>query len=581
MNVITRLFYIAVLLLFILEPSFSQTVTNGGDKVKLTNQRLLNTPALEFAPTYFRGDLLFVSDNPVKGKTKVFDKKIKSNGMSLFISKKDRNGYYRKPEPVDTSIVSNVHDGPASFDAQNEVLYLTRNDNKDNGQKARYVDKVNYMKLYMISLVEDSWGQPQPLPFNEEKSDACHPSVSADGQKLFFSSNRAGGLGGFDLYMTVLTDGTWSAPVNLGEAVNSPNDDVFPFIHADGTLYFSSTRPKGQGGLDIYYTRIDTSGHYIAPKALGKPFNTDRDDFGFIVDADNKTGFMSSNRSGGLGGDDIYSFTIPDKLPPFSDVKTLSDNKANQSPEDAKTYTVFVIERKSGLPLSNAYICTASTNTQPPSVETAGNNCETIVTDENGKATLHVNLNNNYFVRVTKTDFKPNSFTILKNDGRNQSIILMDRLGEKSDEPVVVDRKRETTVSRIYQLRNIYYDYDDASIRPEAKIVLDSLVEVLYQFPEMEIELAAHTDSRGNVPYNLNLSKRRANSVIEYLVSKGIKRKRLNAVGYGKFQLANDCGDGKPCPPEKHQENRRTEIRILRSGGSDGKIIQDKTPKRY
>ena len=141
------------------------------------------------------------------------------------------------------------------------------------------------------------------------------------------------------------------------------------------------------------------------------------------------------------------------------------------------------------------------------------------------------------------------------------------------DEPNSNSSNKASKSDRIYQLRNIYYEYDDASITPGTSAVLDSLVQVLYKFPEMEIELAAHTDSRGNVPYNINLSKRRANSVIDYLVSKGIKRRRLNAVGYGKQQLSNECGDGVPCPPEKHQENRRTEIRVLKSGGSEGKII--------
>lgn len=577
MNIIIRL--ILVIPFFTSVQLDLMAQQTNADKVKINNMRLVNSPALDFAPAYFKDNLIFVSDNAVKDKKKIFDKKIKMASMSLFISKKDKNGYYRKPEPMDTSMVSQVHDGPVSFDAQNEILYFTRNDNKDNGKKVRYVDKVNYMRLYSSSLTEDSWGAPQLLPINDEKSDACHPSVSADGQRLYFSSNRAGGFGGMDLYMCTMNEGTWSEPVNLGAEVNSSKDELFPFIHEDGTLYFSSNRPKGQGGLDIFYTRIDNTGNYLKPVNLGKPFNTDKDDFGFIIDTENKTGLFSSNRSGGMGGDDIYSFAVPEGTKPFSDVKQLSDAyKKTQNTKDGKQFTVFVVERSSGLPLSKTYICTATTGNQTPSVERAGTNCETVMTDENGKAALQINPNLNYFIRINKSEFKQGVLTIVKNDARTEAFILLDKIGEKSES---VASNETSKNSRIYQLRNIYYDYDNANIRPDARIVLDSLVEVLNQFPEMEIEIAAHTDSRGNVPYNLNLSKRRANSVIDYLLSKGIKRRRLNAVGYGKQQLTNECGDGTPCPPEKHQENRRTEIRILKSGGSDGKIIPDKTKLRY
>ena len=566
MNIVKTIFILFALLIV-----KNNVIAQNAEKVKINNLRLVNSSALDFSPAFYKGDLVFVSNNPVKGMDKVFDKKLKQPSMSLFISKKTRTGYYRKPEPFDTAFLSHVHEGPVSFDSQNEIMFFTRNDNKMDGEKPRYVNNVNYMKIYSAAYTDESWSKPELMPFNDEKSDACHPTVSADGERLFFASNREGGYGGMDLYMCKLVEGSWSEPLNLGADVNSDKNEVFPYIHADGTLYFSSNRPKGLGGLDIFYTRIDSTENYIKPISLGKPFNSDKDDFGIIVDTENKIGFFSSNRGGGLGGDDIYDFTFSDGAKPFSDVKLLSDAyKAGQNNKNKKLINVYVLDRKSGLPLSNAYICTASTGNQKPSVETAGAHCETIITDENGKAVLPLNPKTNYFLRINKTDFKPNTMTVTMGDSRNEAIILLDKIGENYDTEA---HNTKTEKERIYRLRNIYYDYDDASIRPDARRVLDSLIQILDEFPTMEIELAAHTDSRGNSPYNLNLSKRRANSVFDYLVSKGIKRRRLNAVGYGKQQLTNECGDGTPCPPEKHQENRRTEIRVIKSGGSEGKII--------
>ena len=581
MKTVKSIFTISTLLM-VSHFSFSQNAEKEKSKVKINNLRLVNSKALDFSPAYFKEDLVFVSNNVISDKKKVFDKNMKQASMSLFITKKERSGYFRKPELFDTAFMSKVHDGPITYDSQNEVIYFTRNDNEHDGKKPRYVNKTNYMKIYASTFNSENWSTPELMPFNDEKSDACHPTISLDGEKLYFASNRPGGLGGMDLYMCKMADGAWSEPINLGAAVNSAANEVFPFIHEDGTLYFSSNKPKGLGGLDIYYTRIDNLGNFIKPISMGKPFNTDKDDFGFIVDKDNKTGFLSSDRMGGMGGDDIYNFSIPEGIKPFSDVKQLSDvNKTTQNSKDERLVSVYVIDRKSGLPLSKAYVCLASTGTQAPTVETAGDHCYTIITDENGKAVLHVNLNSNYFVRINKTDFKPTQMNILMNESRNESMILLDKIGETADnasnntedELSGNSSNKSSKNDRIYQLRNIYYEYDDASITPGASIMLDSLVQILYQFPNMEIELAAHTDSRGNAPYNINLSKRRANSVIDYLVSKGIKRRRLNAVGYGKQQLSNECGDGVPCPPEKHQENRRTEIRVLKSGGSEGKII--------
>ena len=581
------------IVLFIILCAFSTPITaQKSDRVKITNMKLVNTPSLDFSPAFYKKDLVFVSNNPINGKSKMFDKKIKQPTMSLFITKKDKNGYFKRPQPFDSAFVSHVHEGPVTFDIQNDAIYFTRNDNVNDGKKANFVNGVSFMKIYISYRTSEGWSQPESFPYNDDMSDACHPTISPDGERLFFASNRKGGLGGMDLYMCKKVNDDWDAPINLGESVNTPKNEVFPFIHDDGTLYFSSDDDEGMGGLDIYYTRADSKGEFGKPETLNAPFNSNQDDFGFILDNDSKIAYFSSNRKGSMGGDDIWSVTIPDGTSPFSDVLTRTEKlKTVKIGENNKLVTVYAIDRRSGNPIGKAYICSATTGAKTPSVENAGDNCETFITDENGKALLHLNVNENYYIRINKTDFKPTQLGILKDETKNEIVVLLDKSSDlttyKIQESLMeastpVSNNPSNTIltsntngdSRVYYLHNIYYDYDDASIRYDARIALDTVVAVLNQFPNMEIELAAHTDSRGNVPYNLELSKRRANSAKEYIVSRGISRDRVVTVGYGKEQLTNKCRDGIPCPPEKHQENRRTEVRILKSGGADGKIIQ-------
>ena len=204
----------------------AQSAQNA-DKIKINNMRLVNSPALDFSPAFYKDDLVFVSNNTINGKKKIFDKSIKQASMSLFITKKDRSGYYRKPEAFDSTFISKVHEGPITYDAQNDVIFFTRNDNKSEGKKPRYVNNTNYMRIYSSAFDSETWSKPELAPFKDEKSDACHPTISSDGEKLYFASNRAGGFGGMDLYMCKMVEGAWSEAVNLGAEVNSSKKEYF------------------------------------------------------------------------------------------------------------------------------------------------------------------------------------------------------------------------------------------------------------------------------------------------------------------------------------------------------------------
>jgi outer membrane protein OmpA-like peptidoglycan-associated protein len=620
-------------------------------KATISNVSVINTATLDFSPTFHKDGIIFLSNNTIDGKTKMYDDHIKQKTMSLFIAKEEKDGQLSKPQPFAFELTSQVHEGPLAFEKDYKTVYLSRNDYKEKDGKAKYDDDdVDYMKIYVSKLEEKGWSTPKEMIFNLPKTDACHPALSPDGNRLYFSSNRTGGYGGMDLYFCEKIKGEWALPKNMGSKINSENDDVFPFVHEDGTLYFSSNRFGGAGGLDIYTCPVNkanrASNGFETPQNIGEPLNSEKDDFGFILDNAYKTGYFSSSREGGKGSDDIYTFSLPDRMRPM---------------------TITVLDRKTKTPLSKSEICNASTGTQEPSDKTASINCTKKITDAQGKADLFVNTNENYFLTVYQAGYINEKATILKDEKKNEIIVLMDKrpeiarpmsiviLDSKTKQPIkdveicyanadltttceklvsdakgkvslpilssiryslkinkanynpvqaaIIknDTRNEITVfmeannavvaaptpqpqankpanqskfidlpdsdyDQVYCLRHIYYDYDKANIRSDAQPIVDSLIEILNHFPEMEIEMASHTDSRGNAKYNQALSERRVNSLVSFLENRNINKVRFRPVAFGKAKMI-ECPVGVKCTEEMiHQLNRCTEIKLIKKG---------------
>jgi outer membrane protein OmpA-like peptidoglycan-associated protein len=662
-------------------------------KAVVTNVKMINSDNLDFSPAFHKDGIVFLSNSDIKGKNKMFDKDIKQKTMSLFMAQRNAKGQLESPEPFAIELVSEAHEGPLTFEKDYKTVYLSRNNVKHETGKAQYADDdIDYMKIFVSYLGEKGWSQPKEMGINVPKTDACHPALSPDGKRLYFSSNRLGGFGGMDLYVCEKTfGGQWTKPVNMGEKINSKDNDVFPFINADGMLYFSSNRADTEGGLDVYYYNLnqDNKGkgkpNPLAstkvtnePMNLGRPFNTPEDDFGFILDATGKNGYFTSGRIGGMGLDDIYSFNLPD---------------------EKRNLTITVLDRTTRTPLSKSDICVTNTGSETPSAQTAKANCDKLVTDEKGKSDLSVFIKDNYFLTINNTDYKPEKTTILKDDRNDDITILMDKkedvprpmtfivldsktkkpIGEvelcltnkitnapcekqqtnangkapisvlsgnnygvkinksgykpvqagipkndirteitvfmeatdeivaatapvttRSSQPaspiqvVKVTKTENTTTNmasntatlarfidlpesdydQVYCLRHIYYDYDKATIRADAQFVMDSLIEILKHFPEMEIEMASHTDTRGNAKYNQALSERRVSSAEQYLENRSINRARLRPIAFGKGQLIT-CPPGVQCTEEMlHQLNRCTEIKLIKKGRlGKGKVV--------
>ena len=392
------------------------------------------------------------------------------------------------------------HFGPATFStAKNEVYFaVTRNLTRDEKRKAGKDVTVN-IEIFSNSLDAANWGaDATPFRYNNiTQWSVGDPFLSPSGDTLYFTSNMDGGLGGTDIYYVVRqSDGTWGDAITMGPNVNTPGDERFPGIDEKGDFYFSSNGHLGMGGLDVY--RLDRSG--VTPKAvnLGFPFNSPYDDFSIRFDKDLE-GYVASNRSGGAGADDIYWFNL---------------NKVVQIDLEGGVFNA-----KTKLPITGAKV------TLTPVGDEA--NAVVVSSGADGKFKFNLAEDTDYTLTAEQTGFRPFAPMTFNTAGIDSSTTIL--------KDIFLDPVEE---KEVVVLRNIYFDFDKADIRPDAALELDKIAAFLNSDPSTRIELSAHADSRGSHDYNMKLTQRRADSAVAYLVSKGIAADRLEAKGYGFTKLA-------------------------------------------
>ncbi|WP_257669675.1 OmpA family protein [Parapedobacter tibetensis] len=422
------------------------------------------------------------------------------------------------------------HIGPVAADKDGNTLYVTRTYPGKEGERTREARKkyrTSKLELYTYTKDNDEW-KPAAFPYNNIKEYSVgHATLSEDGNTLYFVSDMPSGHGGTDIwYCERQTDGTWGTPINVGSTINSAGDEMFPNIGSDGALYFSSDGFAGMGGLDVFKTQGNKS-TWSSPENLGFPVNSARDDFAYIAvyegDA-NVSGYLSSNRRDGRGGDDIYSFSYEKPRIIIILIGTTSDKSTGER-LPATSVTLYDGERE----------IIAKKNS-----------------DQQGKFEFVLDRDQRYTVLGRKEGYHADSAKvstegITKSDTLEVALLL---------EPIF-------EVGQTFELENIYYDFDKHNIRPDAAEILDELVRTMRDHPTLKIELSSHTDSRGSDAYNVALSQRRAEAAVDYLVSKGIARDRMQAAGYGERRLVNHCSDGVSCSRAEHQANRRTEVTVL------------------
>lgn len=567
-------------------------------KVILTNEATINSEKLEYSPAFYEDGIVFISTKSTKKRYNIIDKRINQNIMSIFLSRRSEDGLLLSPVPFAPELLTPVHEGPLSFNRTNEFLYFTRNNYKD-GKRRKAKDGEVKLKIYEAESVDSTWKNIVDLPFNDNNSNTMHPSMSAEDDVLYFASDRPGGMGGIDLYKVKKTGGAWGEPINLGPTINTEGNEVFPFIHADGTLYFASNTHSGYGGYDIF-SATENGELWDKPVNLEKPFNSENDDFGMILDRDKKNGYFTSNRAGGLGQDDIYSFYITTNL---DNVLANDEKKPTQVQKEIQ---ILVIDHESGEAIPEATVnymnlddmtiarAITSFNTATETDDevmlrlSMEESSQEGITDYGGKYPLVIS-NGNYVVNVKKAGYEPRLVVLtpdsdmaeilvsLQKEDPNKKYTGTGKTGTGTDDTSNpngndgstgsnIDDVINTKISEgtVFELPNIYYNFNDASIRPDARVDLDALVSFLSQYPDIEIELNSHTDSRGGTRYNRRLSQKRANNVIRYLTQSGIDRSRLVPVGMGEQDIRNQCTDGVSCSELEHQYNRRTEVKIIK-----------------
>ncbi len=425
---------------------------------------------------------------------------------------------------------SKYHEAAVTFSPDKQTIYFTRN---NYGKKLRRDrNGVNHLKLYMSRKVDGRWTEAVELPFNGEDYSTGHPALSPDGKQLYFVSDMPGSIGGTDIFVVdVLGEGQFSEPRNLGPEINTEKKEMFPFINGS-KLYFSSNGHVGLGGLDVYEVSFDEEAEgFLEVRNLGKPINSNKDDFSYIVDEETQKGFFASNRRGGKGDDDLYSFQrlLPEEM---------NENAIEGIVSDVVT----------GDTLPNALVTLLDEN---------GMKLVEMRADEDGAFVFEeLDSNTRYVVSVENENYLSESLDVATLQNERISIELPLK---KLDERILVEdgvRKLKT--------ENIYFDFDRYTIRKDASEELDKLVAVMNEYPTMIIAIESHTDSRGPAVYNKYLSQKRADSTRDYLIRKGIDPGRIQrAEGFGEERLLNGCDGSVRCSREQHQLNRRSEFIIV------------------
>ncbi|GGK55997.1 cell envelope biogenesis protein OmpA [Lutibacter litoralis] len=509
---------------FFKNDDLASAIFNASEKNTL--QKLnINTKFNEFGAVELNGDIVFSSSRDEGVSVKRLYAWDKQPLLDLYkVSQEEASVAATKQ--LEGSVNTIHHDGPATFNSEGTKMYFSRN-NYYESKKINDSQGIMHVGIYSAELVNGKWENVKPINLNNPNYIVYHPSLSQDGKKLYFASDMPGGIGGTDIYVSdVLEDGTIGKPINLGNVINTEGNEAFPFIYNDeDLLYFSSDGHVGLGLMDVFAAVKDENNKIVNVINLGEPINSKKDDFAYNLSKDGFKGFISSNRKGGEGGDDIYAFT---RIPPLTLRGTIYDAVNNDPVEGAKV----LLTRENGEEL--AYF----------------------ITKEDGAYEHLIPRDEKFVLKGSKEKYQDVSKNFSSFGLEKEKELIVDlNIPMKPIEDVVI----------LADLETIYFDLDKYNIRPDAAVELDKVVALMNKYPEMVIRLESHTDSRANDNYNMVLSKNRAKSTYKYIISKGIDASRITKYeGFGESQLVNKCANNVKCSEEEHQLNRRTEFIIIK-----------------
>lgn len=485
----------------------------------------INTTKADFGTAFYGNKVVYASGkDTIKagGKTYSWNQQ---PYLTLYVSERNTtNGAFINEQKFLPKAQTDYHNAAPAFSPDLTTVYYSANTVNKRDKLQNSTEGTNNIQLVKGKLENGALTNPESVPFNSKDYSVGQAAVSSDGRWLFFVSDMPGGYGETDIYIAqIYSDGVLGDPKNLGPAINTPGREMFPFVN-ESILYFSSDGHYGLGGLDVFTSKRTAEMQFSEPQNIGKPINSNLDDFAFIIDKTGKFGYLSSNRAGGKGDDDIY-YVTEIKKPCTQEIAGTVLNQKDKTPLEGADVKVF---------------------------DEAGTVITSVKTGTDGSYKLKVPCGK-VVIEASKQEF-----TVAKVEA-GLPLKVDFELSAYAD---LV--KKEDNVEKI-DINPIYFDFDQYYITPQAAVELDKVVYVMQNFPNVVIKIESHTDSRGNDDYNMRLSDDRAKSTYSYIVSKGIDPARIESVkGYGESRLRNQCSNGVECTLEEHQLNRRSDFIVVK-----------------
>jgi len=508
-------------------PNYLPKILEKGKKFNVQNLSI-NSEVSDFGGTLKNGKLYITSARNDRNSRKTYGWSTEAF-LDIYTAVVNDDGEFQMPSIIEDNINTKYHEGTVSFSPDGNTMYFSRESFYDKiyekDPSTKY--KISVLHLYKSINQEGQWSEAEPLSLNGENYSVKNPSVSADGKTLYFASDKIGGYGNFDVYSAPIDEnGSVGEATNLGQKVNTEGQEMFPFISTSNTLYFSSNGHLGLGGLDVFFTKI-IDGKAGPVRNIGIPVNGNADDFAFSFNEETEKGFVSSNREGGMGSDDIYAIK---KLQPICDV----------------LMTLTVRDSKTGLILDGASVSIQ---------DSEGNIFGTKISNFEGIVEYIIECDIDTKLVGSKIDYESGSTLVA---GTSEEEISAELLLTPIEEIILANK---------VILNPIYFDFDKSNITAQAAFELDKLVQLMTKYKSIVISAESHTDSRGSASYNLSLSERRALTTAQYVISEGIDATRITGSGKGETIPSIDCGGR--CTEEEHQLNRRSEFLILSGNPND------------
>lgn len=507
-------------------PGYLPQILEKGKKFNIQNLGF-NTKYSDYGGTLKDGKLYIASARNTSRKTYGWNEE---PFLDIYELTKNEDGTYQAATLVEKDVNSKYHEGVVSFSSDGKTMYFSRESFFEKIYEKDSITKVRYSRLQLFKATKsgNTWSNVEGFPLNSKEYSIAQPAVSSDGKTLYFSSDMPGGFGQTDIYKVAINDdGSLGEPENLGQKVNTSGKEMFPYVSSKDILYFSSNGHLGLGNLDVFVAKI-VDGKMGPVRNIGIPVNSSADDFAFTIDEESEEGYVSSNRDGGLGGDDIYGIK---KIQPLFDVLIAGT----------------VVDSKTGNPVNAASI--------------------TLYDDQGNKVLSKVTNSDGTVDFIVETD-KDSEIEVVMDGYVSQKIKVSATSDEEVKVNIMLDPIETIVGPEEIILNPIFFEYDKSNVTAQAAFELDKLVQVMNKYPDMVINATSHTDSRGSASYNEKLSDRRAKTTVQYVISKGIDKSRISGMGKGENAPKVDCGAN--CTEEEHQMNRRSEF-IIVSGGPQAK----------